>query len=519
MKSRIARLVSVGIVAALAAGMMPVPAGASIYTLDDEWIVSPTNPGKQEVYEVVWREGWGNHTLPVFDLKVPQPETGEPAIVGAFFHLFRPGSSTTSMTPDIWDLAYNAPISDKLNWRLHVDVPSEIAKPGPLYNPAPFPTWTKPGSVQISQPYEGPMAVAFQYFAKDTTTAAGGAFGFGIDVTPPDKVTGLNASPRFADEVINSWLKQSRVVLTWDDKVYDRLAGTGYFEVFLNGKPYPLIKDEKQSRRVYDLKEHYPGYGFTVNTPRQMTIEDLPAGTHTLQVRAVDRATNEGPLSDPVTIKVDPDFPTVKITWPSVNGQVVGVSPLFKADVTDKGGVKSATFYVDGVKKFTDTTKPYEYRASLGAFAHRSSHELKIVAEDVAGRTTTVTRQFVIDKLVPSVTSFSAASLFYPVIRDGYKDNLTARFTTSEAGTARLIVRNANGATVRTISKQVGKGANTLVWNGRSSSGAVRTGKFSIQVTVTDPAGNVGRTARRSVTIRDYEVVRLSSGSVRIIAR
>ena len=270
----------------------PGAAMATIYLMDQKWVSSSTNPGEYGDHAVVWREGWGNHPLAQFLIKIPQPNEGEPAILGSYYTVMRPNAAMpTTITPDMWPNCYNAPVNAASEWKLPIDLIAEDANPGPYFGP----TTMVPGAART---YEGPYAVRFRFYAKDEPKAAGEAFGFGLDVTPPAQVTGLRGLPGYGDAPVNGWLRQSRIHLFWTDKVYDRLAGTGYFEAFLDGKPYykPGDADDKTKTtyRVYDLKEHFPGFGMTIGTRRQMTIEDLPAGKHTLQIRAVDRATNAG---------------------------------------------------------------------------------------------------------------------------------------------------------------------------------------------------------------------------------
>jgi len=494
---------------------VPSNAFATIAQFDEDWIASATNPGKQDVYEVVWRENWGNDPLAQFEIKVPAPEPNEPAIVGGYYYLNRPASAPATITPGLWSQCYNSPVSDRDLWRLAVDLPGEFGRPGTLFDTG----WAAP--VSPDRPYEGPYSIFVQMIAKDTTQTARGHVTVGLDMTPPAKVTGLKAIPGAGDAPVNGWLKQSRVHLNWDDKVYDRLAGTGYFELYMDGKPYmTAVKDSKTSRRVYDLKEHYPGYGFTINTARSATVEDLPAGKHTVQVRAVDRATNAGPLSDPVTIQVDPDIPDIAVTWPKTNGQVIGAKPTFAATVKDLGGVKSVKFYVDGVLKATDTTSPYSAAVSLSGYANASSHTLRVVATDMADRTNFAESMFRIDKSVPVLSSISGApNPFFPRKRDGYKDNFKVKFRASEAGTAKLTIKNSKGTVVRTVTKSVAAGSNSITWDGKYTSGSVKSGKFSWKVTLTDVAGNVGSTSTRTVSVKFYELVKTSSNRLRVIER
>ncbi|HSK48014.1 MAG TPA: hypothetical protein VLA05_08445, partial [Coriobacteriia bacterium] len=204
--------------------MLSVPAGAlaSIYKMPEEWVSSPTNPGDVGSYGAVWREGWGNDPLPEFNLTIPQPEAGEdedgfpvkePAIVGGFYYTTRPGSLDATINAGLWPDAYMAPISDKDNWKLFIDIPSEVnnAQPGDLFSrwfEFPYAPWVAPVVPKWS--YEGPFQTFVHYYAKDTTECASGTYAYGVDVTPPDKVENLTAVPGFGMMSPTGWLTQSR---------------------------------------------------------------------------------------------------------------------------------------------------------------------------------------------------------------------------------------------------------------------------------------------------------------------
>ena len=119
------------------------------------------------------------------------------------------------------------------------------------------------------------------------------------------------------------------------------------------------------------------------------------------------------------------------------------------------------------------------------------------------------------------LSAFSrSASLFYPIKRDGYKDNLTAKFTSNKACTAQLVVRKSSGATVRTITKTVSKGTSSIVWDGKwSTDGKAHTGTFSLQVKATDAAANCATTGKLKTSIRNYQVVKVSGSKIKIVSR
>lgn len=530
MVARFRRVMALVLATSLITMSMPMSALADIFVLPDPIGTSSTNPYIPNSYDTSWREYWGKSKHPQFSLDVPQPGPDQPPIVGALYYISRPGSSVAMIGPDQWPLSYNAPISNATKWDLLLDIPAEIAKPGPLFNLTSAP-WAPAAPAVGNSLDEGLYEVWFQYFAVDTTMAASGQLMFGVDVTPPKTVTGFVVKPAIGNYAVGDWYTQSRVVMNWDESVtYDQLSGTGYFEAFLDGKPFPLKPESDVSRKVYDLREHYPfrahypemKIGVPVKTERQMTIEDMPAGVHTLQVRAVDRATNEGPLSSPVTVKIDPDVPTVAITAPAA-GARVGLKPTFSADTSDAAGVSKVQFFVDGTSVGTlwpgTTTYTAKVTPSLAAFS-AGRHVLSVQVTDMAGRTATDVRTFSLDKTAPRLTMVSVGSNpFYPRLRDGYRDNYSVRFRSSEPATAKLTIKNSRGKTIRTLSKKVPAGTSRVTWNGKNSSGAVKAGTYRWYLTLTDTPGNRSVTRSGTTAIRTYQIKRLSSGSVQIIPR
>ncbi len=105
-------------------------------------------------------------------------------------------------------------------------------------------------------------------------------------------------------------------------------------------------------------------------------------------------------------------------------------------------------------------------------------------------------RTFRLDKSTPAISSVSGApSPFFPRKRDGYKDDFKVKFKTSEAGTAKLTIKNSKGTVVRTVTKNVAAGSNSITWNGKYTSGSVKSGKFTYKLTMTD--AQVTRARRR----------------------
>ena len=118
------------------------------------------------------------------------------------------------------------------------------------------------------------------------------------------------------------------------------------------------------------------------------------------------------------------------------------------------------------------------------------------------------------------VSSFTRTpTIFYPIRVDRYKDTSTTSFTLSKAAVATLTVRNSAGTAVRSISASRKAGRSSIVWNGRWTDGKARVGTFSYQITAKDVAGNTTSTGKLYTYIKNYELVKTGSNSVRVVAR
>jgi hypothetical protein len=106
---------------------------------------------------------------------------------------------------------------------------------------------------------------------------------------------------------------------------------------------------------------------------------------------------------------------------------------------------------------------------------------------------------FVIDTVPPSITSISdTPDPFSPnVTPDGVKDTTVISFTSNEAGTYSIEIKNSAPVpiTVRTLTGAMTTGINNVVWDGKNTSDVVvPDGAYTYFITATDAANN-SRTA------------------------
>jgi flagellar hook assembly protein FlgD len=107
-----------------------------------------------------------------------------------------------------------------------------------------------------------------------------------------------------------------------------------------------------------------------------------------------------------------------------------------------------------------------------------------------------------LDTVPPTLSMSNTGTSLYPYT-DGFRDTITPKATTNEAGLLSLTVRNGSGAVVRTVYlSHPGGGTFTLTWNGRNSSGSiVPAGTYTYVIVSQDPALNRRASGLYSVVV------------------
>jgi len=484
---------------------------------------SETNPSVGE--NATWRWYWGNSWNPQLTVSSIPADSGELADTRGFVYQINQMAPGEDREPDPFPLAQipdfgSASVSVKpgnatVNGTF--DIPGVVTRQG----------WTAyPGHTVKG---EGLYRLTLRYYnqfriedAADTDSLL-----LGIDMTRPSPAAELTSTAWQVGATPYTESRWRRI--SWDDRVYDTLSGLGAVKIAVgkvtDENPAVIAKNNAPDP-VYE--QFATSINPFISTLPQLTyfdIEDLPAGATTITVTMVDRATNE---STPMYLKsyVDTDTPTLKVTKPTA-GAKVGVKPTMSVVASDKAGISSVKYYVDDKLVYTATKAPYSGYPDLSSYAS-GGHTLKVVAADMIGtatgpwtkaHTTTATVSFTLDKSAPSMSITSKGpNPFYPRKREGYKDNYVVKFNTNEAGTAYLDIYSG-GKLYRSVKKSMVSGANSISWDGKSSSGALKATGYSVKLRLVDSAGNTRTSSSFGATIRFYEVVRTSSGSARVIER
>ena len=132
-----------------------------------------------------------------------------------------------------------------------------------------------------------------------------------------------------------------------------------------------------------------------------------------------------------------------------------------------------------------------------GAAVPDGSYTVTFSAADGWGNApASATTQVVVDTVAPVLDQVHVQATSSPVFMpngDGVRDTIALGFASSEPGTVAVTVRNAGGATVATFEAAMAKGAGSVTWDGRGTSGAfVPDGTYDLALRPADRASNRG---------------------------
>jgi hypothetical protein len=512
MRTSIRRFVAVTFVAVVALALLCGTAAFAVAApvILPAGVSSLSNPPLPD-----WHWGWGNSLTPDYGISFAGGAYGVYYVVDR--DAVRPMSAseaTMSGSPYSRSL-----LTDGLSFSYKVAIQGTYDNPPLIGWPSATP--------EMTDPREGLWYLHLLPYSYDSATGVV-TFGaqvdvpVGLDLTPPTAPTGVTLAPS-SPTVINT----SRVDLHWNGLDYDKLSGTAYYSIFDNGER--IVSAFDGTKHSSTLPSSPPvwydpmwplGYDFTV--------EDLAAGTHEFYVTATDHASNEGPKSTSVFVTVDPDAPLITLTTPAVAGP--RAFEQLTADVADAGGVQFVDWWIDSTYVGRSSapngtaTDPafdrYAIFASTGSML-RGAHTVAARVTDMYGRTTSAFKTMtIVGSNAQFVTRVSdSPDPFYPVIRNGYKDDSIVRFRLLRRAMVWLAIYDSSGTKVRLVTGTWRtRGWRSLKWNGRKDDGTMAPdGTYTIYVGADDGAGNVTWSAPRTTKLRSFIIRRLSRNRVRLI--
>jgi len=469
-----------------------------------------TNPNEPTNPDDFWRQGWGNSLNPEFEIT---PAGADPIEFGFTTGLVYSVNRTMDTVIDASKpSSYTvSPFDTGTFFDKTIDLMGVFVASKPVGG---WPVSTLGGE---TEEFEGLWYFNFLPFTtKGYVPQNTQSIAFGIDVTDPRAVANLKASPSLDASAANRWTGASRAHVTWLADRYDDLSGVAYYKVLVDDQP--VMPPESSEGRIFEV---------IGRTPAAVTLESMPAGKHKISIVAVDRATNEGPAASTYFYS-DPDVPKIQLVAPTAT--IIQVKPSLVASASDLGGVKNVTFRIDGVSVGIATTPDsdgvsYRYTPDLSGFAS-GTHVLSATVTDMLGRTSVVSKNITLDKTPVRVTNFSRTpSIFYPIIRDGYYDNSTIKYTLNKTATVTLRIRDSGGTVRKTMTATKNAGNSSFTWDGKwSSDGKVHVGSngsstYYYQITAVDSAAYSSTTSKISTTIRNYELVKTGPGTVKVVKR
>ncbi|MGI8954809.1 MAG: FlgD immunoglobulin-like domain containing protein, partial [Nocardioidaceae bacterium] len=160
-------------------------------------------------------------------------------------------------------------------------------------------------------------------------------------------------------------------------------------------------------------------------------------------------------------------------------------------------------------------TATWKGRTSSGKVAPDGYVTLQIATSDGTLEGSASSRPVRVDRTAPRLRGAALSSARLLPVRDDYLDStvLSARLR-EQVRRVELQVRTGAGALVRQVRVADPRDSLTpsAVWDGRTAGGqAVAAGRYVLRLVATDLAGNVGRSAGRSVTVSAQRLVKRSS--------
>jgi hypothetical protein len=239
-------------------------------------------------------------------------------------------------------------------------------------------------------------------------------------------------------------------------------------------------------------------YSFSWNTTA------VAYGTYTLTAKAYDAANNVA-TSSAVTVNVsnpviDTTPPTVAITSPA-SGTTVSGTVTVAASATDNVAVSKVEFYVNGTLKVTDTASPYAYSWDTVS-ATNGSFTLTAKAYDAAGNvgqssTVTVTINNPVTDTTPPITSITS-----PTIGATVSGTVSVATSTADNVAVTKVEFYVNGALFATDT--------TAPFGFSWDTTATADGAYDLTIKAYDAAGNIGQSAKVSVTVSNLAVTILN---------
>ena len=223
-------------------------------------------------------------------------------------------------------------------------------------------------------------------------------------------------------------------------------------------------------------------------TSWSFTTNQLTSGAHTISVKATDNAGNIRTVSSSFTVSLG--SPTVSITSPANRATLTTTTPTISGTASDTGPavIQSVQVSIDG-GAYQPATGNTSWTFTPASALPTGPHNATAKATDSASLVVTSgTIQFTINppSPAPTLTSISASPNPFSPNGDGIQDTTTISFTSDQAGTYSIDIKDSTATIKRTLTGNLLAGTNSVVWDGKDSSNTVvPDGTYSYFITAT----------------------------------
>jgi flagellar hook assembly protein FlgD len=223
-------------------------------------------------------------------------------------------------------------------------------------------------------------------------------------------------------------------------------------------------------------------------------------GTRTFTYRATDKAGIRESWKS-LTFKIDTEPPAIKVALSGTKGEAAGT---WRGPVTVTPTISDATSGVASKRVSIDGADSTALTASTVVVEGEGAHTVTFSSRDNAGNKKSTKVELVIDTVAPSIEIPGADGPAQTVTPNGDSatETVTIPYSVTERAVVTAVVTAVDGSVVRTLTATVDEGERSLTWDGRTAAGKpVRDGAYSVTLSGTDAAGNVGEPATTPVDV------------------
>ena len=259
-----------------------------------------------------------------------------------------------------------------------------------------------------------------------------------------------------------------------------------------------IATDESQVGEASDSSEAWYSPYFPGTSIPAANVPILGNGQWYWQARAIDEAGNKGSWSNVWTVAIDTQGPTIHVAQPLGDALIGNATVSFDATVSDVSELGAVTVELDG-QDVTSLTQ--QTRSEAMAKLHKDYqpgeipdgvHIVRVIAEDMYGQSSGVTRSFTVDSTPPLIsTKIEESQLLKGVV--------SLDLMANELGTYAIRITDPKGGLLAQHETEL-QTEKVLTHMYTWHTWEVANGEYTITLTGRDRAGNES-TITRHVTV------------------